>query len=81
MKAYNSILSKIGIFFRKVATATVNGLPREKLIFKPEKKTVLHAMKHSFKTDSKKYYHRPISKPVVELKSLLKEKKKAKTVH
>jgi hypothetical protein len=80
MKAIQSNLN-LGAFFSKIATAIVSGLPRQKLISKPENKTILHSKKENFKIDIEKHYHHPIAKPVVEKQTLLKESKKAKSVH
>jgi len=79
MNSQDSFFKKLKSFgnqLGKLATAIVSGLPRQKIVMKPENKTILQDKKASFKTDTEKHYHRPTAKPVVEKQTLLKEMKK-----
>ena len=68
----------LGNFFRRISIAIVSGLPREKILLKPENVTIMQPRKESYKPDSEKHYHHPLAKPVVEKQTLLKNKKKIK---
>lgn len=81
METNKNYIRSIWNYIAKLATAIVSGLPREKVVFKPEAKTVMHKQKIIFKPDSEKHYHRPMAKPAVEKQTLLKENKKTKTAH
>lgn len=81
MKAQQSPLRRLTAVFGKIATAVVSGLPKRKLLFRPVNKSLVHLGKTSVKPDNAKHYHKPIAKPVVEKQTLLKEKKKVRSVH
>lgn len=81
MKTNQNPIINLTVFFSKMVSAVVSGLPKAKLLFKPSTKTFLQIKKKYLKSKSEKYYHRPLAKPVVEKQTLLKEKKKARTVH
>jgi len=65
----------------KTAYAIVSGLPKEKILFNPVNKKMLHNKKEIFNISSEKHYHRPISRNAVEKQTLLKEKKKTRVMH
>ena len=81
MKTKNALsdnLKKFGNFFRKLVKAIVSGIPSEKIYTNPGGKSRIPINKLNVKSDIEKHYHKPVSKPVVEKQTLLKEKKKEK---
>ena len=81
MNAKGKLASNLTALFSKIATVLVSGLPRNRVLFRPLNKSFLQARKGNVKTNSEKYYHKPIAKPVVEKQTLLKEKKKVRPSH
>ena len=81
MKSDRYYLRSIWNYISNLVKAIVSGMPREQVTYKPGHKTTIHRPKENFRPDAEKHYHRPISKPPVEKQTLLKENKKAKTVH
>ena len=77
---FNSLKS-VGKLLSRIITAVVSGLPRKEIVFKPEINSRVQNRKENIKTDNEKHYHHPISKPVVEKQTIIKEKKKVKAVH
>ena len=53
----------------------------KKIIFRPQRVELVGIKYKSKKPTDEKFNHIPMSKPVVEKQTLLKEKKKVKTVH
>ena len=78
MNAKGKMVSNLTSLFSKIATVMVSGLPRTKVLFRPVNKSFLKSRKENIKTNSEKYYHKPIAKPVVEKQTLLREKKKVR---
>lgn len=75
---YSSYLQSLWNCFNKIDKAIISGIPSNKVYFKPNKKSTLQIKNKEIGPDTEKHHHRPISKPVVEKQTLLKETKKAK---
>jgi hypothetical protein len=81
MKTTKNYIQNAWSYIAQLVTAIVSGLPREKVVFKPEAQIIMHKQKQNYKPDTDKHYHRPMAKPAVEKQTMLKEKKKAKATH
>jgi urate oxidase len=75
---YSSYLQSLGNYFNKIAKTIISRIPTNKVYFKSNNKSTVQIKNEEIGPDAEKHHHRPISKPVVEKQTLLKETKKAK---
>ena len=74
-------IKSIWYFFSKIIIAIVSGMQGKKFYSKPFVKINFYQRNHEIKPDMKIHYHRPISRPVAEKQTLLKEIKKTRIPH
>jgi hypothetical protein len=75
---YTKVILSIWYFVKKASIAIVSAVPNQKIRPTELRKSKLYFLDEDFKDDKEKHHHRPISKPVVEKQTLLKEAKKQK---
>jgi hypothetical protein len=81
MKTQNictKLILSIWYFIKKASIAIVLAVPYQKIRPTELRKTRLYFLDEGFKDDKEKHHFRPISKPVVEKQTLIKEAKKQK---
>ena len=65
-------------FIKKVSIAIVSAVPNQNIYSIKIRKSKIFVRDEESANSSEKLYHRPISKPVVEKQTLIKEAKKQK---
>ena len=75
---YSSYLQSLWNYFNKIAKTIISRIPANKIYLIPNKKSTVQIKNEEIGPNTEKHHHRPISNPVVEKQTLLKETKKAK---
>ena len=75
---YSNLIFRVWLFIKKASMAIVSAVPAEKVYSTKNRKSEVYIRDEDSKNDQEKHYHRPISKPVVEKQTLIKEVKKQK---
>ena len=78
---YADLLFRFWGFIKKVSTAIVSAIPNQNFYSTKNRKSKIFIRDEESASSSEKHYHRPISKPVVEKQTLIKETKKQKGYH
>lgn len=73
------VLKNLHHLYSSILNLKTFSIQRSRLIFKPEKNTIVHISNvGDMSVDHEKYHHRPNTRPMVEKQTLRKEKRRKK---